>query len=145
MPASRTDDPYNLLRFVQAQDKVYEGVRRELAGGRKTGHWMWFIFPQLRGLGHSDMATLFGIGSREEAEAYLAHPVLGPRLKECTKLVNSIEGRSIEEILGDIDAMKFRSSMTLFAAAAAEAEPLFQEALKKYFDGQADSVTASRL
>ncbi len=89
-------DPYNLQRFVDVQNSVYEQVRAELRNGQKEGHWIWFIFPQLRGLGHSQMATAFGISSRQEAEAYLEHPVLGPRLRECTRLVNLVEGRSIK-------------------------------------------------
>src|SRR5579864_953075 len=113
-------DLHNLQRFVDAQDPVYEQVCRELRSGQKRGHWMWFIFPQLRGLGHSEMATVFGIGSREEAEAYLKHSVLGPRLRECTRLVNLVEGRAISQILGYPDNLKFRSAMTLFALVASE-------------------------
>ncbi len=137
-------DPYNLDRFVEAQRDVYAGVRQELAAGRKTGHWMWFIFPQLRGLGHSRMATVFGISSRAEAEAYLAHSVLGPRLEECTRLVNEVKGRSAEDIFGGTDAMKFRSSMTLFAAVGG-ANAIFKDALDKYFGGVPDPLTAARL
>ena len=105
---------------------------------------MWFIFPQLRGLGHSRLATTFGIDGLEEARAYLAHPVLGPRLRECAALVNQIDGRSIEEILGDVDAMKFRSSMTLFARATDDNHP-FHDALEKYFEGEPDPLTLERL
>src|SRR5206468_1929811 len=111
-------DPFDLQRFVEAQDPVFEEVRAELRRGSKEGHWMWFIFPQLQGLGHSWMAQKFGISSRAEAEAFLAHSILGPRLAQCTRLVNSIEGRSIEQILGSVDTLKFRSSMTLFAEVA---------------------------
>ena len=137
-------DPYNLQRFVDAQDPVYERVCAELRGGRKSSHWMWFIFPQLRGLGQSQMAYTFGISSRAEAEAYLKHPVLGARLKECTRLVNLVEGRSIEEIFGYPDDLKFRSSMTLFAGVQAE-DPVFQDALKKYFGGESDARTLELL
>jgi uncharacterized protein (DUF1810 family) len=115
-------DPFDLQRFVDAQNPVYAQVRAELCNGRKEGHWIWFIFPQLRGLGHSPMATAFGITSRQEAEAYLNHPVLGLRLRECTRLVNLAKERSITQILGYPDDLKFRSSMTLFAHVASDAE-----------------------
>ncbi len=137
-------DAHNLQRFVDAQKPLYQQVLRELRNGQKESHWMWFIFPQLRGLGHSHMATVYGIASRQEAEAYLAHPILGPRLKECTQLVNQIEGRSIEEIFGSPDDMKFRSSMTLFVRAAPDNQ-VFQDALQKYFAGQLDPLTLQRL
>ena len=137
-------DPHNLHRFVEAQNPVYQQVLRELRNGQKESHWMWFIFPQLRGLGHSHMATVYGIASRQEAEAYLAHPILEPRLKVCTQLVNQIEGRSIEEIFGSPDDVKFRSSMTLFARAAPHNQ-VFQDALQKYFAGQPDPLTLQRL
>ena len=104
-------DSLNLQRFVDAQNAVYQQVLRELRKGQKESHWMWFIFPQLRGLGHSHMATVYGIASRQEAQAYLAHTILGARLKECTELVNQIEGRSIKEIFGSPDDMKFRLSL----------------------------------
>src|ERR1700686_118252 len=107
-------DRYNLQRFVDAQQPVFEQVVDELRAGEKQGHWMWFIFPQLRGLGSSQMAAKFGISSGQEAEAYLKHPVLGPRLRKCTGLVNLLKGRSIKEIFGYPDDLKFRSSMTLF-------------------------------
>ena len=139
-----TGDPYNLLRFVDAQRDTYEEARRELANGRKTGHWIWFIFPQLHGLGRSEMAAFYGISGREEAAAYLAHPVLGPRLKECAGLMNGIEGRPAEDVLGGVDAMKFRSSMTLFAAVA-QGDRVFQDALEKYFDGKPDPLTIQGL
>jgi len=141
-------DPYNLERFVSAQQREYAQVCAELRAGRKRSHWIWYIFPQMRGLGSSDMAKYYGIGSREEAEAYLQHPVLGARLRECTRLVLDVAGRSIDQILGYPDDLKFRSSMTLFAAAV-EAQDLeqdlFQEALRKYFDGKPDSLTLGML
>jgi len=138
------DDPYDLERFVKAQDPVFDQVRSELREGRKRSHWVWFVFPQLKGLGHSWMAERFGIASREEAEAYLAHPVLGPRLRECVRLVNLVEGRSVEGILGYPDDLKFRSSLTLFARVAADNE-VFRSALKKYFGGELDPLTLERL
>jgi uncharacterized protein (DUF1810 family) len=141
---SEVDDRFDLQRFVTAQNPVYEEVCAELRDGRKQGHWMWFIFPQLRGLGHSQMATAFGIASRDEAEAYLNHPVLGTRLRECTQLVNLLEGRSIGQILGYPDDLKFRSSMTLFARVAADTE-VFKQASEKYFEGEPDPLTLERL
>jgi uncharacterized protein (DUF1810 family) len=134
------NDPFDLQRFVSAQNPVYDCVCDELRRGQKQGHWMWFIFPQLRGLGSSAMATKFGISSRQEAEAYLHHPILGPRLEECTRLVNLIEGRSSENIFGYPDDLKFRSSMTLFRIVAAD-KRIFNYALEKYFEGQADPRT----
>jgi uncharacterized protein (DUF1810 family) len=138
------DDLYDLQRFVNAQDPVFEQVCSELREGRKKGHWMWFVFPQLKGLGHSWMATKFGISSRHEAEAYLQHSTLGPRLRECTRLVNLVEGRSIEQIFGYPDNLKFRSSMTLFAGVASDNE-IFVDAMQKYFGGQSDRLTLERL
>lgn len=137
-------DPYDLQRFVKAQQTVYPRVVAELDAGRKRSHWMWFIFPQIAGLGHSAMAQHYAIGSRGEATAYLAHPVLGPRLIECTGLVNKIAGRTAEEIFGYPDDMKFRSSMTLFAEVVAD-RGIFEEALRKYFDGAPDPLTLERL
>jgi len=134
------NDPFDLERFVSAQDPVYDGVREELRAGQKRGHWMWFTFPQLRGLGSSAMATKYGISSRQEAEAYLRHPVLGPRLEECTRLVNAVERRSIEQIFGYPDELKFRSSLTLFRIVAQDSR-IFNYALEKYFDGEADPLT----
>lgn len=134
------NDPHHLQRFVDAQEPVYEQVRAELRAGRKQSHWIWFIFPQMRGLGHSDLADYYGIASRQEAEAYLAHPVLGPRLIECTRLVNQVEDRAIDQILGYPDNLKFRSSMTLFASTASE-NHIFSDALQKYFDGKPDPLT----
>ena len=138
------NDAFNLQRFVDAQNPVYEQVRAELGAGNKTSHWMWFIFPQIVGLGESYMAQMFAISGRDEAAAYLQHPVLGPRLRECTRLVNEVAGRSIEHIFGGIDAMKFRSSMTLFAKVA-EDNQLFLQALKKYCDGKMDELTLAKL
>ena len=137
-------DPFDLERFVQAQDPVLAQVRRELGEGRKRSHWMWFVFPQLRGLGHSAMAQHYGLGGIEQARAYLAHPVLGPRLLDCTALVNRVEGRSAHDIFGSPDDVKFRSSMTLFAAARPE-EAAFREALERYFDGRPDPRTLELL
>jgi len=129
---------------VDAQDPVFEDVLLELRRGDKEGHWMWFIFPQISGLGSSAMSQRFAISSRAEAEAYLAHAVLGPRLIRCTKLVNAVESRSAERIFGPVDAMKFRSSMTLFREAA-PAGSVFNEALKKYFAGEPDTRTLQLL
>jgi uncharacterized protein (DUF1810 family) len=137
-------DPYDLERFMQAQDPVYGEVCAELRNGRKESHWMWFIFPQLRGLGHSHMATRFGISSREEAGAYLKHSILGPRLRECSRLVNLVEGRSIHQILGYPDDLKFKSSMSLFTSIAPD-EQVFREALQKYFGGELDRLTLELL
>lgn len=137
-------DPYNLQRFVDAQNSVYYEVCAELRKGDKRGHWMWFVFPQIKGLGHSATAAWFAISSREEAVAYLEHPVLGPRLRECTGLVNSVEGRSISRILGYPDDLKFRSSMTLFAHVTADNQ-VFLDALQKYFEGESDPLTLQRL
>ena len=138
------NDPHSLKRFVDAQNPVYKQVLAELRNGQKEGHWMWFIFPQLRGLGHSHMAAAFGIASRQEAEAYLEHPVLGQRLRECTHLVNLVEGRSIDQIFGHPDDLKFRSSMTLFSSIKLYNQ-VFTDALQKYFGGQPDRLTLERL
>ena len=138
------NDPFDLQRFVDAQNPVFERVRAELRNGRKSGHWMWFIFPQLRGLGSSPAATAFGISSRQEAEAYLGHSVLGPRLRECTRLVNIVDGRSIDQIFGYPDDLKFRSSMTLFAGVTADNQ-VFKDALRKFFAGELDSRTLELL
>jgi uncharacterized protein (DUF1810 family) len=129
------DDPYNLQRFVDAQDRVFERVRSELRAGYKRGHWMWFVFPQVKGLGRSGMAWDFAISSREEAVAYLNHPVLGPRLRECCQLLSQVEGRTAQQILGTPDDLKFRSSMTLFAAVAPD-DDVFEALLRKYFAGE---------
>jgi len=138
------EDPYNLQRFEDAQGPVIEQVLRELRAGRKNSHWMWFIFPQLRGLGRSPMAVKHAIVSREEAEAYLRHEVLGPRLRECTRLVNLVEGKSVSEIFGYPDDLKFHSSMTLFASVAS-GEKIFSDALDKYFGGELDPRTMEEL
>jgi len=140
------NDPYDLQRFLDAQNPVFERVCTELRSGQKIGHWMWFIFPQLRGLGHSEMAERFAISSQDEAEAYLNHPVLGPRLRECTRLVMLVEGRSINQIFGYPDDLKFRSSMTLFASTTSDSDnQIFKDALMKYFDGEPDPLTSERL
>jgi uncharacterized protein (DUF1810 family) len=137
-------DPYDLQRFVDAQNPVYDKVRAELREGRKRSHWMWFIFPQIMGLGSSPLARRFAISSLSEATAFLEHPILGPRLAECTRLVNRVEGHRIEQIFGSPDDLKFRSSMTLFAHATAENQ-VFVDALQKYFKGEFDPATLCRL
>ena len=131
---------YDLDRFLVEQQHIYAGVLEELRRGRKTGHWIWYIFPQLAGLGRSQMSSDFAIGSLDEARAYLAHPVLGTRLRECAGTLLSIEGRSAEEILGSVDAMKVRSCMTLFHRAAPD-EPVFRQVLDRFYGGIADSAT----
>jgi uncharacterized protein (DUF1810 family) len=137
-------DPFNLQRFVDAQAPVYDGVRREMEAGRKQSHWMWFIFPQIAGLGQSPMSIRFAISSLDEAKAYLAHPVPGARLRECSQLTLDVEGKTARDIFGPIDEVKFRSSMTLFARAAPD-EELFQRCLDKYFAGASDPATLARL
>jgi uncharacterized protein (DUF1810 family) len=137
-------DLFNLRRFVDAQNPLFEQVQAELEAGSKQGHWMWFVFPQVKGLGHSELANFYGIGSRQEAEAYLQHPILGPRLRECTELVNRVEGRSIDAILGYPDNLKFRSSMTLFSLVSPE-DQVFRQALEKYFSGEMDPRTVDLL
>lgn len=144
MPETGEKDPYNLRRFVDAQDAVYERVRSELRAGYKSSHWMWFVFPQIEGLGSSHTAAEFAISSLGEAAAYLGHPILGPRLRECTRLTLDVEGRSITDILGGTDGMKFRSCMTLFAHATPDNE-LFEQALEKYFGGEFDRLTLERI
>jgi uncharacterized protein (DUF1810 family) len=134
----------DLQRFVDAQEGCYGQARGELAAGRKSTHWMWFIFPQLRGLGHSSTAWHFGIGSLREARAYLEHPVLGPRLRECTRLLLEVQGRSIREILGHPDDLKLRSCLTLFARAS-DGEALFERALQTYYHGEPDERTLELL
>ena len=136
-------DPYNLRRFEEAQEGVYERVCDELRSGEKRSHWMWFIFPQIQGLGRSPMAERFAIGSLDEAQAYLGHPVLGARLRECTGLVNAVEGRTAAEIFGFPDDLKFCSSMTLFAKAGDGA--VFGRAIEKYFGGEMDAGTLERI
>jgi uncharacterized protein (DUF1810 family) len=142
---TRDSDPYDLARFLVAQDPVFARACAELAAGRKQSHWMWFVFPQLRGLGSSPTAQRYAIGSLDEARAYLAHPTLGARLRRCTELVNRLEGRSAQQIFGHPDDLKFRSSVTLFARAAAGAAEPFEEALAKYFAGEEDSRTRELL
>jgi len=133
-------DAYNLQRFLAAQAHTYETVLSELRAGRKSSHWIWFIFPQIAGLGHSAMAQQFAITSLDEAKAYLQHPVLGQRLRECTQLVLDVNGRGADEIFSYPDHLKFRSCMTLFLTAATD-NALFKDALLKYFDGKPDQVT----
>ena len=136
-------DPFELTRFVDAQAPVYPDVLSELRQGRKQSHWMWFIFPQLAGLGHSAMAQRYALSSRDEAVAYLKHAILGSRLRECAALVNAVEGRTIREILGSPDDLKFRSSMTLFAAVSPE--PKFAAAIGKFYGGVPDPNTLELL
>jgi uncharacterized protein (DUF1810 family) len=137
-------DAFDLQRFIAAQEPVYAQVRRELAAGAKRTHWMWFVFPQIAGLGMSGMARRYAISSRDEARAYLAHAVLGPRLRECTALVAAVEGRTIHEIFGSPDDMKFRSCMTLFAETGGGCH-LFRDALRQYFAGAPDERTLALL
>ena len=140
-----TSGPYDLERFVAAQDTrgTYASALAELRSGRKTGHWMWFVFPQIAGLGLSETSRRFAISSLDEARAYVAHPVLGSRLEESVRALLELEGRTATEILGPVDAMKLRSSLTLFARAAPE-QPLFREVLDRYYDGP-DAATEARL
>ncbi len=139
-----TNDPYDLRRFVDAQERTYDTVIGELTAGRKRSHWMWFIFPQLRGLGSSPTAVRFAISSADEARAYLAHELLGPRLRECARLVARIDGRSTEEIFGWPDDLKLRSSMTLFARAADDNAD-FVAVLEKFYGGEEDPATLALL
>ena len=141
------NDPYHLQRFIEAQDSCFAQVRSELAAGKKRSHWMWFVFPQITGLGSSPMAQLYAISGLDEAKAYLTHPVLGDRLRDCTALVNAVEGRAIGEIFDYPDDLKFRSSVTLFAWAASDqpGNQVFSEALAKYFDGVPDQATLDQL
>ena len=136
--------PFDLERFVLAQDGAFAGVLEELRRGRKTGHWIWFIFPQVAGLGQSAMSQRFAIGSLDEARAYLAHPVLGARLRECASIVLATQERTAEEVFGPLDAMKVRSSMTLFHRAAPD-EPVFGQVLDLFYGGVADAATDARL
>jgi uncharacterized protein (DUF1810 family) len=137
-------DPFDLQRFVDAQARVYPDVLEELRDGRKRSHWIWFIFPQIAGLGSSPTAARYAIASVDEARAYLRHEVLGPRLHECAQLVNAVQGRSISEIFGSPDDMKVRSSMTLFAQATEDNHD-FLELLERYYDGEEDPLTLERL
>ena len=127
------DDPYNLQRFVEAQKSEIEQIKEELRAGEKQTHWMWYVFPQVAGLGKSSPSKRYAIKSREEALAYLAHEILGPRLRECTEIVNAVDDRSAYEIFGSPDNKKFRSSMTLFDTVADDPEP-FRTALEKYYE-----------
>jgi uncharacterized protein (DUF1810 family) len=136
--------PYDLERFLAAQERVYDDVLDELRLGRKATHWMWFVFPQVGGLGHSAMSQRYAISSLDEARAYLAHPILGARLRECAGLLLAIEGRTAQEVFGPIDARKARSSMTLFHRAAPH-DPVFTQVLDRYFGGVADEATDARL
>jgi uncharacterized protein (DUF1810 family) len=138
------DNEFDLERFVQAQQPVYATVLGELRAGRKRSHWMWFIFPQIAGLGHSEMAQRYAIASADEAAAYLAHPLLGARLRECASIVAARDNDSAEAIFGHPDDLKFRSSMTLFADVAPD-EAVFQACIDKYFDGEPDDATLARL
>jgi uncharacterized protein (DUF1810 family) len=137
-------DQFDLQRFVDAQNPVFERVCAELRGGRKQSHWMWFIFPQLAGLGSSAMAARYAISGKQEARAYLAHDILGPRLRQCTQLVNEISSRSVHEIFGYPDDLKFHSSMTLFSQVAQDDQAIAR-AVRKYFAGQFDEQTTKRL
>jgi len=136
---------YDLKRFLAAQETIYKQAVDELRGGQKRSHWMWFIFPQIAGLGSSDMAQRYAIGSLDEARDYLAHPVLGLRLRECTALVTAIKGRSIDAVFPHPDNLKFHSCMTLFKRAAPDDDTLFSGALTQFFDGQEDKHTLARL
>ena len=138
-------DPYNLQRFVDAQREIFSQVLSELREGRKQSHWMWYIFPQIKGLGSSPMAQRYAILSLDEARAYWGHPVLGDRLRECTQLVTAARGQSIEDILGYPDNLKFHSSMTLFAHAAEPSSTVFEDALRRYFRSEYDHLTMERL
>ncbi len=140
------DDPYRLERFVAAQDSggTYQRAVAELRAGLKVSHWMWFVFPQIAGLGFSAIAQRYAISSLAEARAYLMHPVLGPRLAECARVLAATDGKTATQIFGDVDAIKLRSSMTLFLAAGPD-EPAFGQVLAKYFDGKPDEATLARL
>jgi uncharacterized protein (DUF1810 family) len=137
---------WDLQRFVDAQDAggTHDRAVGELRGGRKTSHWMWFVFPQIAGLGRSATSRRYAISSLEEARAYLEHPVLGPRLRECAGVVAGLEGRTAEEVFGIVDAQKLRSSMTLFMRAAPD-EPVFARVIERYFEGRPDPATDERL
>ena len=131
---------FDLERFVAAQDGVFDGALAELRAGRKTGHWIWFVFPQVAGLGRSEMSRIYAIGSLAEARAYLAHPVLGPRLRESVAAVLATRGRSADQMLGSIDAVKLRSSMTLFLRADPD-EPAFRAVIDRFYGGRPDAAT----
>jgi uncharacterized protein (DUF1810 family) len=140
------EDPYDLERFVAAQDAggTYDRAAAELRAGRKASHWMWFVFPQIAGLGYSTASRTYAISSLDEARAYLAHPVLGPRLIECAAILARVPGRTAEQIFGEVDALKLCSSMTLFLRAA-PGEPVFRQVLDQYFGGVPDPATEQRI
>jgi uncharacterized protein (DUF1810 family) len=140
------EDPYALARFeiAQNQDATFASAAAELRAGRKVSHWMWFVFPQVAGLGRSPMARKYAISSLDEARAYLSHPILGPRLVESARILTEVTGRTVQEIFGSTDAMKLQSSMTLFSLAAPD-EPVFREVLNQYFEGLEDTATRPRL
>ena len=139
-----TDDHYNLYRFVEAQNPVYDQVCSELRQGFKLTHWMWFVFPQLEGLSSSTTSRVFAITSLEEAVSYLEHPILGPRLRQCTELLNATSCRTAKQILGPTDSLKFQSCMTLFAKATNDSK-IFENALQKFYEGKQDQLTLDRL
>jgi uncharacterized protein (DUF1810 family) len=142
--SSNGADPFDLRRFVDAQESVYDTVLAELRAGAKRSHWMWFVFPQLRELGRSSTAVHYGIGSRDEAVAYLDHDTLGPRLRECARLVAAVDGTSIEQVMGHVDALKLRSSMTLFANVTDDDRD-FLEVLERHYGGEPDPLTVELL
>jgi uncharacterized protein (DUF1810 family) len=146
MTGMATDDPYDLQRFVTAQDAggTYQHALAELRAGRKTSHWMWFVFPQIAGLGYSPTSRTYAITSLAEAEAYLAHPVLGARLTECAGVLAGLRGRTAEQVFGEVDALKLCSSMTLFLRAA-PGEPVFRQVLEQYFGGMTDPATEQHI
>ncbi|MGY1834415.1 DUF1810 domain-containing protein [Blastococcus sp. SYSU DS0510] len=137
-------DPFGLRRFVDAQTQTYDQALAELRAGQKRTHWMWFVFPQIEGLGRSGMAQRFAISGLDEARAYLAHPVLGRRLVECARALTALDTADPVEVMGGVDAQKLRSSMTLFAHAAPD-RPVFREVLDHYFGGVEDDATTARL
>ncbi len=142
------DDPFNLQRFITAQQNIYSQAKSELAAGEKRSHWMWFIFPQIAGLGSSPTAQRYAVTGLAEAKAYLAHPLLGPRLIECTSLVNAAHGRSLVTIFGYPDDLKFHSSVTLFTEAesiAGAQDQIFSDTLIQWFNGRPDEATLKRL
>ena len=137
-------DPFRLQRFLDAQQPIFDNVCTELAAGKKHSHWMWFIFPQIKGLGQSDMARKFAISSLDEAKAYSRHPILGARLRECSRLVADVTDRTIDDIFGYPDNLKFHSSMTLFTQADTDNQ-IFMNCLQKYFEGKLDPATLAQL
>jgi uncharacterized protein (DUF1810 family) len=142
----KREDPYDLERFVAAQEagRTYDHAPAELRGGRNTSHWMWFIFPQIAALGYSTASRTYAISSLQEARAYLAHPVLGARLRECAAILTGVPGRTAEQVFGEVDALKLRSCLTLFMHVAPD-EPVFRQVLDQYFDGIPDSATEQRI